>query len=75
MGAPVAGIVEEAAFRGYMQAPIERRDGLVVAILITGSMFALAHLDFTWILWPYYVVVAAIYATVTLARVTRSWPA
>src|SRR5687767_15536912 len=65
MAAPVAGIVEEAAFRGYMQGPIERRHGLVVAILITGTMFAIAHLDFTLILWPYYVAVAAIYGTVT----------
>jgi len=65
MAAPVAGIVEEAAFRGYMQGPIERRHGLVVAILITGTMFAIAHLDFTFILWPYYVAVAAIYGTVT----------
>jgi membrane protease YdiL (CAAX protease family) len=63
--APVAGIVEEAAFRGYMQGPIERRAGLPVAILITGTMFAVAHLDFTPILWPYYVAVAAIYGTVT----------
>lgn len=54
MAAPVAGIVEEAAFRGYMQGPIERRYGLAVAILITGTMFAVAHLDFTLILWPYY---------------------
>ena len=65
MAAPVAGIVEEAAFRGYMQGPIERRHGLVVAILITGTMFAIAHLDFTLILWPYYVAVAAIYGAVT----------
>jgi membrane protease YdiL (CAAX protease family) len=65
MAAPVAGIVEEAAFRGYMQGPIERRHGLVMAILITGTMFAVAHLDFTLILWPYYVAVAAIYGTVT----------
>ena len=57
MAAPVAGIVEEAAFRGYMQGPIERRHGLLVAILITGTMFAVAHLDFTLILWPYYVAV------------------
>jgi membrane protease YdiL (CAAX protease family) len=63
--APVAGIVEEAAFRGYMQGPIERRHGLVAAIFITGTMFAIAHLDFTLILWPYYVAVAAIYGTVT----------
>ena len=65
MSAPVAGIVEEAAFRGYMQGPIERRYGLAVAILVTGTMFAVAHLDFTLILWPYYVAVAAIYGTVT----------
>jgi membrane protease YdiL (CAAX protease family) len=65
MAAPVAGIVEEAAFRGYMQGPIERRYGLTLAILITGTMFAVAHLDFTPILWPYYVAVAAIYGTVT----------
>jgi len=63
--APVAGIVEESAFRGYMQGPIERSHGLMVAILITGTMFAVAHLDFTLILWPYYVAVAAIYGTVT----------
>ena len=65
MAAPVAGIVEESAFRGYMQGPIERRFGVPVAILITGTMFALAHLDFTLILWPYYVAVAAIYGAVT----------
>jgi membrane protease YdiL (CAAX protease family) len=65
MAAPVAGIVEEAAFRGYMQGPIERQFGLVVAILITGTMFAIAHLDFTPVLWPYYVAVAAIYGVVT----------
>jgi membrane protease YdiL (CAAX protease family) len=63
--APIAGVVEEAAFRGYMQGPIEKRLGLVMAILITGTMFAVAHLDFTPILWPYYVAVAAIYGTVT----------
>jgi len=65
MAAPVAGLIEEAAFRGYMQGPIERRHGLVIAILVTGTMFAVAHLDFTLILWPYYVAVAAIYGVVT----------
>jgi membrane protease YdiL (CAAX protease family) len=63
--APIAGIIEESAFRGYMQGPIERRHGLAVAILITGTMFAIAHLDFTPILWPYYVAVAAVYGMVT----------
>ena len=65
LSAAVAGVVEEAAFRGYMQGPIERRYGLLVAILITGTMFAVAHLDFTPALWPYYVAVAALYGAVT----------
>jgi membrane protease YdiL (CAAX protease family) len=65
VSAPVAGIVEEAAFRGYMQGPIERRYGLPVAILINGTMFGLMHMDFTLMLWAYYVAVAAIYGTVT----------
>lgn len=65
MAAPVAGVIEESAFRGYMQGPIEQRSGLAIAILVTGTMFAVAHLDFTLVLWPYYVAVAAIYGTVT----------
>lgn len=39
----MAGIVEEAAFRGYMQGPIERRHGPVVAIAVVSVVFALAH--------------------------------
>ena len=74
MAAPVAGVIEEAAFRGYMQGPLERRLGLAVAILITGTMFAVAHLDFTLVLWPYYVAVAAIYGVVT-ALTNSVWPA
>lgn len=38
-----AGIVEEAAFRGYMQRPIEDRHGPVVAITVVALLFALAH--------------------------------
>jgi membrane protease YdiL (CAAX protease family) len=48
-----------------MQGPIEQRYGPAVAILITGTMFAIAHLDFTLVLWLYYVAVAAIYGAVT----------
>lgn len=62
--APIAGVVEEAAFRGYMQKPLEESVGIFKAILITGTMFAVAHLDFTFILWPYYVLVSAVYGTV-----------
>lgn len=65
MGAVVAGVVEEASFRGYMQGALEQRYRLTFAIVITGTMFALAHLEFTPILWPYYVAVAAVYGTVT----------
>jgi membrane protease YdiL (CAAX protease family) len=45
MSALVAGFCEEAAFRGYMQGPIERRYGPVVAILATGIAFGFAHLS------------------------------
>ena len=62
-----AGVIEEAAFRGYMQKPLEERYGIVWACLVTGTMFAVAHLSFTWVLWPYYVAVQVIYGTVTFA--------
>jgi membrane protease YdiL (CAAX protease family) len=69
----VAGIVEEAAFRGYMQRPIERRHGLVVAILVTGTLFGFAHFahpEVTLILMPYFIAVAAVYGA--LAYLTNS---
>lgn len=43
MSAIVAGTVEEAAFRGYMQAPIERRHGIVPAIGTVGIIYYAAH--------------------------------
>jgi membrane protease YdiL (CAAX protease family) len=64
MSSLFAGVVEESAFRGFMQAPIERQNGLPIAILITGTMFAVVPLDFTLVLWPYYVAVAAIHGTI-----------
>jgi membrane protease YdiL (CAAX protease family) len=72
-GSAVAGIVEEAAFRGYMQRPIERRHGLVVAILVTGTLFGFAHFahpEVTLILMPYFIAVAAVYGA--LASLTNS---
>ena len=39
----LAGVAEEAGCRGYMQAPIERRHGPVIAILVVGMMFWLSH--------------------------------
>ena len=40
----IAGIVEEAAFRGFMQGPIERRHGVFTAIAIVSIVFGAAHL-------------------------------
>jgi membrane protease YdiL (CAAX protease family) len=68
-----AGVVEEAAFRGYMQAPIERRYGPRVAIVIVSVVFGFVHLangyhELTWLL-PY-----AIFGSIlgTLAYLTNS---
>ena len=73
MSALVAGVAEESSFRGYMQGPIERRHGPVVAILVTGSLFGFAHFthpEVTLVLMPYYLAVAAIYGA--LAYLTNS---
>ena len=64
VGAISAAVVEESAFRGYMQGLIEKRLGIVAAILISGVMFGLAHLGVTPMLLPYYVSVAALYGMV-----------
>lgn len=66
MSAIVAGVVEETAFRGYLQRPIERRHGPVVAILITGVLFGLGHFSHPEVgvtLLPYYIAVAAVYGS------------
>ena len=66
MSAIVAGVVEETAFRGYLQRPIERRHGPVVAILITGALFGFAHFGHPEVglaLLPYYLAVAAVYGS------------
>jgi membrane protease YdiL (CAAX protease family) len=49
-GSIVAGICEETGFRGYMQAPLEKRYRPFVAILITSVMFTLIHINHTWAL-------------------------
>jgi membrane protease YdiL (CAAX protease family) len=64
MSAVVAGVVEETSFRGYLQRPIERRRGPVIAILITGSLFGFAHFshpEVGVVLLPFYLGVAAVY--------------
>ena len=73
MGSVVAGVVEEGSFRGYMQGPIERRHGPVIAIVVTGLLFGLAHFthpEVTIVLLPYYLAVAAVYGA--LAYFTNS---
>jgi membrane protease YdiL (CAAX protease family) len=66
-------VVEEAAFRGYLQRGIERRHGPAAAILVTGLLFGLAHFthpEVTVALLPYYLAVAAVYGA--LAWLTDS---
>ena len=73
MSTVVAGVVEETAFRGYLQRPIERRHGPVIAILVSGVLFGLLHFthpEVTLVLLPYYVAVAAVYGA--LAYITDS---
>jgi membrane protease YdiL (CAAX protease family) len=45
-----AGVCEEIGFRGYMQRPIEKRYGAVVAILVSSVLFTLLHLTKGWAL-------------------------
>ena len=44
----VAGICEEVGFRGYMQLPLEKKYGPVVAIAIVSLLFLLVHLHQAW---------------------------
>jgi membrane protease YdiL (CAAX protease family) len=70
MSALVAGVVEETALRGYAQGGIERRHGPVLAILVTGSLFALAHFSHPEVgiaLLPYYIAVSAVYGGLAYA--------
>lgn len=73
MSAAVAGVVEETAFRGYLQGPIERRHGPVIAILLTGILFGFLHFshpEVTVVLMPFYLAVAVVYGM--LAYLTNS---
>jgi membrane protease YdiL (CAAX protease family) len=73
MGSIVAGVVEETSFRGYMQLPIERRHGPLVAILLTGTLFGFMHFthpEVGLVLMPFYLAVAAVYGA--LAYITNS---
>jgi hypothetical protein len=71
MASIVAGVTEEAAFRGYMQSIIERRYGVTLAILVTGTLFGLLHFGNhprdVLLMLPYYVAVSAVYGGLTWA--------
>jgi len=48
MSSVVAGICEEAGFRGFLQAPLEKKYGAATAIVITSIIFMAIHLSHTW---------------------------
>ncbi len=73
MSAAVSGVVEETAFRGYIQGGIERRHGLTTAILVSGSLFGLIHFshpEVGLVLLPFYLAAATVYGL--LAAATNS---
>ena len=73
MGALVAGVVEETSLRGYLQRPIERRHGPVLAVLLGGVLFGFAHFthpEWGLALLPFYLSVATVYGA--LAYLTDS---
>jgi membrane protease YdiL (CAAX protease family) len=74
MSSIIAGVVEEAAFRGYMQGALERRYGPAIAILVNGMIFGLAHYthhpDGLLVMLPFYLAVTAVYGG--LAYLTNS---
>jgi membrane protease YdiL (CAAX protease family) len=71
MSSIVAGVIEESGFRGYMQGPIERRYGFAVALLVSGTVFGLAHFTHhpaqTLQILPFYLAVSAIYGGLAYA--------
>ena len=74
MSAVVAGVVEETSFRGYLQRPIERRHGPIIAILLTGSLFGFAHFahpEVGVVLLPFYLSVAAVYGALPTLQIPR----
>jgi membrane protease YdiL (CAAX protease family) len=62
----LAGVVEEAAFRGYMLSPIQRRHGWIAATAVTGLAFFLAHYlshaYATFAFLPFFLAVSALHA-------------
>jgi membrane protease YdiL (CAAX protease family) len=68
MSAAVAGFMEEAGFRGYMQVPIERRYGAWTASIVVAVVFGLWHFSHgfahTVSRLPYYFAISIIYSAI-----------
>jgi len=72
----VAGVSEEAGFRGYMQSPLESRYGTVFAIAVSSLMFWVVHLNHNSGFARFVPLVIMGAALAILARGARSiWPA
>ncbi len=66
-----AGVVEEVAFRGYLQKSLEEAYGLLPALLVTGVAFWIAHADkVTLTHLPFHLAVSVLLGTATY--LTRS---
>ena len=48
MSSLVAGICEEIGYRGYLQAPLEKKYNLRTANIITSVVFVIIHLHQAW---------------------------
>lgn len=73
----VAGLMEEAGFRGYMQVPIEQRYGPFAASIIVGVLFCFWHFSHgiahTVPRLPYYLAISVTYSAI--AYLSNSlWP-
>ena len=69
----VAGVVEEAAFRGYLISQIQRRHGWIAAVLISGVMFFASHLNHAYVtlaFLPFFLAVSSVHGL--LVYLTRS---
>ncbi len=69
----VAGVVEEAAFRGYLISKVERRHGWILAILLSGLMFFVSHTSHAYVtiaFLPFFLIVSALHGL--LVYLTRS---
>lgn len=68
MSAAVAGFMEEAGFRGYMQVPIEHRYGAWKASVVVAILFGLYHLSHGFVhtasRLPYYFAISVMYSAI-----------